>query len=263
MMRARCHLLAWLCLCSLHGLAAAQEPPDPQPAAPDTQELKACLRIGFGAGWRGIEVPSEQGLQKLDSESFPALDLGVQGSVALSPVFSLGIETRYQTSLGLQAEETPAGGVPKSTSLRSHHARFGIVPGFRFAESPAAVSLDVLLGWEIRGLRSVTELSTPGYTLHGPLLRAELAIPLVLLFELRFAPEFFYIVHITEELRELGGFRGGGYGIGGELTLAVSATRWLGFELGYRESHSFAPTYWSQSFSDGERFVTLRSVVEY
>jgi hypothetical protein len=187
----------------------------------------------------------------------------VQGAVALTPAFSLGFAARYQTSLGLQAEETPAGGVSKTTSLRSHHVQVGIVPGLRFAESADAVTLDLLLGWEVRGLRAVVKLSTPGFTLHGPLLRAELAIPIARLFELRLAPELVYIAGVTQELRELGKFRGGGFGLGGELTLGVSATRWLGFELGYRESHISAPSFFSQAFSDRERFVTLRSILEY
>ncbi|HKP58426.1 MAG TPA: hypothetical protein VJV78_16990 [Polyangiales bacterium] len=258
-MRALAHILPCLLLCSV---VAAQESKHEAPSA-DADELRACLRAGMGVGWRGIELPSEQGLQKLDSDYFPALDVGVQGAVALTPAFSLGFEARYQTSLGLQAQETPAGGVEKSTPLRSNDAQFGIVPGLRFADSPDAVKLGILLGWEVRGLRSVVELSTPSYTLHGPLVRAELVIPIARVLELRLAPEFTYILSVSEDLRELAAFRGGGTGVGGELTLAITATPWLGFELGYREAHVWAPTYWSQSFTDGGRYVTLRSVLEY
>jgi hypothetical protein len=248
--------------------AQAQDEPESAAAAAadsgEAQRLLAAIQIGIGAGQRGVALTDARGgLQSLDTDYYPVLDLGLHGAVSLSSLFSLGLQLRYQTSLGLHAKETPTGRLGEDTSLRSHHVQFGVVPSFRFAESEDAATLQLLLGWAVRGLRSVTDVTIPAFTLHGPLLRAELEIPIGNFFAVRLAPELLAIVGVSSELRAQAGIDGGGYGLGGEFVIAVRAQPWLAFELSYRQARISLATHRPTAFTDTEQYVTLRSVFQY
>jgi hypothetical protein len=101
----------------------------------------------------------------------------------------------------------------------------------------------------------VTELPVESYALGGPLLRAELILPLGDPVRLRFGPEAQWIVLVDGSMREEGACCGG-IAIGGQGALEASVGPVFRVAFAYRESHAFVPFTWR--FKDVERFLTAR-----
>jgi hypothetical protein len=224
----------------------------------------AMLGFGMGVSDRSARLPTRLGERRLDTGLFPALDTSLSADAPFGSHGLLGAHFHYQTSVGLQAAESPPAGTGKASSLRAHHVEFGLTPGYRFTTSASSVSLRVFAGWALRGLRSVVESGLPPYTLHGPLLRPELRIPIADgALVLRFAPELLVITGVTAELRRLGSTSSSGLAFGGEAALDLRLHRIIYLVLTYRESRAALATLWSANLTDTERFATARVVLRY
>jgi len=190
--------------------------------------------------------------------------LFVSGDAVLGSQALLSVQARYQTSLGLTAEQTPPAGVPKRTSLRTHRLELGLSPGLRFGDSDASVSLRCFVGGSWRGLRPVVDLDIPPYTLSFFVLRPELRIPLAAgRVTLRFAPELSVVAGVTTELRRLGATARSGVAYGGEAAIEAALGQVVSLALSYREARVSLPTSWTARFSDAERFATLQVLLRY
>jgi hypothetical protein len=246
---------------------ASGESPDTVPTAPAEQSasaLTAALAAGAGIGQRWVQLPARRGVQRLDSGIFPALDLLVSIELAAGAHWSFGTQTHYQTSLGTDATTTPVNGALKQTSLRTHHLDLGLTAGVRFSDSDAGVSLRLFAGWAFRGLRPVVDIDIPGYSLHGPVLRPELRIPIADgAVVLNIAPELVVLAHLSSELAHAGSTAHAGLSFGGELSLDVRISRRLFASVAYRESHATVSSSWSSDFTDVERFGTARIGLRY
>lgn len=266
---ARLALLSGLLL-SAAPLAQAQEAPvdGPEPErGADTQgpqPFGVQLSAGAGLGQRDVWLPTQLGVRKLDTGMFPALDVLLAADGGLGARGLLGARFHYQTSVGSEAVETPAGGVEKRSTLRANRVEAGLTPGLRFGDSERSVSLRFFAGWSFRGLRSVVDMSIPNYTLHGPVLRPELRIPLAHgVLELRLAPEAQLIAGVTSEFRKAGATAGTGVAYAAELSVSARLSRVLLASLSYREAHALLSTPWSDKVSDVERFITAGAVLCY
>ncbi len=227
-------------------------------------KVSADFSAGFGVGNRTVTMPSSGGDRQLSTQLFPAFDIALGAEADIGEPFVFGGRARYQSSLGLVGEETAPASSGKITALRSHHLEFGVTPGVRFAHSSESVVLVLFAGWGVRGLRSVVDLSIPGYTMHGPVLRPELRIPLASgRVVLRFAPELLAVIAMTGGITAAADISGSGVALGGEVSVRVSATDWLAIDACYRESHATLATLWPTNFVDIERFATVRAVLQY
>jgi hypothetical protein len=241
---------------------AARIEPEPEPAP--MRALRAWLGVGTGIGQRSVRLPTRSGERQLDAGPFPALEVLLRVDAALGSSWRLGAAAHYQTSVAEVIASTPAAGVEKQTSLRTHHVEVGLTPGLRFGTSDASVSLRLFAGWAWRGLRSVANIDIPRYTLDGVVLRPEFSIPLgtdrVIL---SLAPELLAIVDMTPELRQVGATSHTGLAWAGEAALAVKASRLVGIGLRYRESRATVHSAWSTAMTDNERFVTVQWLLQY
>lgn len=247
--------------------AAAPEPvTDSDAASADAADSGLVAALGFGAGvsGRSVRLPTQLGERRLDTGLGPGLDLSLSGEAPLGSHWLLGALFRYQTSLGLQGKQTPPAGTSQQSSLRTHHVELGLTPGVRFGRSASSASLRLFAGWAVRGLRAVVDVGLPPYTLHGPVLRPELRIPIAGgAVTARLAPELLVIAGVTGELRHLGSTASAGLGIGGEAALDIRLTENVDLVLSYRESRATIATSWSADFLDNERFATARVVLHY
>jgi hypothetical protein len=239
------------------------------PATPRVDDaparMAAAVTLGPGIGSRSVRTPTASGDRSLATGFFPALDLGLGAEFSLSPQAAIDVTVHYQTSIGLHASETELGtGVEKRTSLRSHHLDVGVSPAYRFTASPAGVLLGVFAGWGFRGLRSIVDISIPAYTLHGPVFRPEIRIPIAgNALVLRVAPELMLIVEVSGELRELGNTAASGLSLGGEASLDIRLVALIHLTLAYRESRARLATAWGDALTDDERFGTVSLVLNY
>ena len=245
------------------------EPPPSEAAVVDStaaaaRSISARLGVGAGFGQRSVRLPTRAGDRALAAGIFPALDLLLSGDALLGSHGLLSIRARYQTSLGLTAEQTPPGGVAKRTSLRTHRLELGGSPGFRFAATEDSASLRLFLGWSWRGLRSVLDFDIPPYTLSAFVIRPELRVSLAGgRVVLRFEPELMIVAAVTTELRHLGATAGSGLAFGGEAALEVALGQLVQLALSYRESRATVSSAWAGSFTDIERFATLQVLLRY
>lgn len=233
-------------------------------ATDDGATFEGALSAGGGAGVREVRVPTTGGERRLESSLFPALDLGVRADARAGEHLLLGARFRYRTSVGLRAEETPDLGATRRTPLRSHHVELAALTGLRFTPSRDAVMLGLLAGWMIRGLRALVDTTLPPYTLHGPVFRLELRLPIAAdRVQLRLAPELFVPISAGDELREVVVLDGPGLALGGEASVGVRLGDAFSVEVCYRESHASVPAAAGGSFTDSERFGTVQAVLRY
>jgi hypothetical protein len=251
--------------------SAAEEPepdvletpsiPEPaEPAADGGERLRLRIAPAGGAGARHLELPTRPGTRELDTGLIAALGVGVSVRGMLGSQWLLAAEAQYRTLVGLKAGLVSS----QDTSVRSHSLGLAIGPGYRFGER-GSVELRFMLGWALRGLRPVTELSLPSVSFHGPLLRPELHIPLAgELITIRIAPELIFPLGISTTLPTgASGFAQSGLGIGGELSLDVRLAEPLYLGIEYRESRVHVATSWGADLFDLERFATARVVLQY
>jgi hypothetical protein len=248
--------------------AAEEEPafdqdPTPEPAEPAAESgerLRLRIAPAGGAGARHLELPTRPGTHVLDTGLIAALGVGVSLRGMLGSHWLLASEGEYRTLVGLKA----GVGSSQDTSVRSHSLGLAIGPGYRFGER-GSVELRFMLGWALRGVRPVTELTLPSVSFHGPLLRPELHIPIAgELITLRIAPELILPLGISTTLPTgSSGFAQSGLGIGGELSLDVRVAEPLYIGVEYRESRVHVATSWGADLFDLERFATARVVLQY
>jgi hypothetical protein len=100
--------------------------------------------------------------------------------------------------------------------------------------------------------------------LNGPVFRPELRIPLADgAIVLRFAPELFVIVDMTQQLRDLGSIMGGGLALGAEVACEIRLHPLALLAVSYRESRAATATAWSATMTDTERFVIAHAGLRY
>jgi hypothetical protein len=223
---------------------------------PDAPEFQAAFGLSAGATTRAIEYVAAQGTRRLDTGLIPALGMRVQGQLQRE-YLQLTAAVTYQTSLhGIAVQHTSD---PYSqalhTPLRSQRFEAGILPAVRFNTSADSTSLGLFIGYSLRAFSSVAELGVPRYTLHGPVLRLELELPLFARLRLRLAPEAVAIVSMTHTLQEAAASTPIFAAIGGEVSLRFAVADWLEATVMYRESRVQAGGRSVRGFSDRERFV--------
>jgi hypothetical protein len=233
-----------------------QTPASVQPAAP---LLRVEPFLGLGFGTRAFERPTTLAGQRLPTAFFPAVELGLRVVAWPERRFSLAVLVRYQSSVGLKVEERPPFALPNEISVRAERGELSAAPTYRFGETKTAPSLAFPLGIGVRTLwPAVHESMTPGYSLIGPMLRAELNLPLGDLLLLRFGPELQWIVAMDRQLHR-NGVANQGAAMGGEAMAQVALGPTFALALCYRESHAVASSInGGPIFNDIERFLTLR-----
>jgi hypothetical protein len=268
----------WLVLCSLMSpslcapLAQAQGADETDaeasyPAASSESQVPAqptlqwLLQAGAGVTQRALDLTSAQGRITLGAGGFPAVDVRGSMRLALQHWF-VRFRVGYQTSLGMHASEQlriPAAG-PASTAVRSHRFEGGIAPGLWLGAGPGSAALSVYMAYGLRALSTVTPLLIPRFTMHGPLLRVELEVPLVAhLLWLQIGPEAHLILSITDDLRRIGHLDGPGVAYGGEAGLHMRLGSRTALRLHYRESHAHVAGSGLRhdGFLDLERYMML------
>lgn len=238
-------------------------PVTPTETTSDTSQDQPTLQVepflGGGLATRAFERPTPIGAQRMKTTVVPALDTGLRVTAWPNAAFSLSVLLHYQTSLGMSTREAPPFALDNEVSVRSEHVELSAAPTIRLGDDPGALALAFPLGFSLRTFwPEVHKLMTPGYSLGGPLVRAELVVPVRDLLVLRLGPEFQWIVMVDRVLTA-DGMASQAVAIGGEATLALRLSPWFALQLHYRESHALAPNdvAGGQSFSDVERYLTL------
>lgn len=260
------HLFAsvvWLLAASFEARAAAQvdsTSTEPIPAEPSASGAYASVAAGSGIGERSLAIPSRRSDRRLSTGVFPAIEVGMQGEIAVRR-WLIGAAASYHTAVGLQAAAIAprAGNSVDGAQLRSNSLTFGVVPGYRFGRKYESVALRVLVGWAFRSLHTVVDLETPSYSLHGFDLRPELTVPLDHgLIVLRLAPELQLIAGASRALVEVTRAALPGVAFGGEASIQVRLFEGLYAAISYRESYAMLSTAWGSYVRDSERFVTVQ-----
>lgn len=217
--------------------------------------LTVWLSVGTGATQRAIAFAGADGAGRLETAMVPAIDLQVRGRLSLGTAF-VGLSLRYQTSLWADSVQGGQPSAGSASSIRSHRAEGGIVPGVRFGSGEDAVSLSALMGYGVRAFASVVPMRVPSFSLHGPLVRLQVEIPIAGLLCLRLEPEG-QLILAGAELSRLASLRGPGIAIGGQASLGLVVQAFLRLEASYRESHIRLDSYGSEALSDVERYLLL------
>jgi len=228
-------------------------------AGPAAVEVGASL--GAGIGTRSFLRPTKLGAQRLNDVLFPAADVGLSVDVWPRDSFSLGFLLRYQSSLGLEITEHPEFALPTALDARAERLEVTVAPTFALGDGPNSLALAFPLGFGMRTFwPEANEYRTPGYSLAGPQLRAELRIPFSDSFGLRLGPELLWALALDDSLTSQG-VDSQAIAIGGEAALHIQLGAVIGIELCYRESHAFASTSITTAlFEDVERFAVARLV---
>lgn len=220
--------------------------------------LRAFLRAGFGVGMRDVEWTRDGATERVELGAFPAVDLGVAFAFRLSDSLSLVPAVAYQTSLFFQEVEEPRMSAPsEKIGVRSH--RFAGTVGLEIRlGGEGSATITPALGVGVRNLRpEVHHLSTPAYSLAGPLAALGIRVPAGDRFAFSITPEVQYIF-VGKGLRERD-VEDSGLSLGGELGMSFELTPAFGLELAYREAHALL-TAIDGDAGDVERFITFRAV---
>lgn len=231
--------------------AAAQEA--------ENESVTLTLAAAAGTTQRAIDFESTTGPYRLDTGWVPALGIKLKLATVVDPLL-LALSVHYETSLnavGAQYSPDPDS-APGSTPIRSHRFEGGATAAVRFGKRDSGAFLGLFAGYGLRALGSVAELLVPRFTLHGPLLRLELKVPLVAgLLWLRLAPEAQLLPFMTEALTEIAATDGHGYAIGGQASLGLELWERYALRLEYREVHAVAHSSQRDAFTDVERYLML------
>ena len=247
------------------GAQAEEEAPITNAATASDDDLPtASIDVGFGATQRHIGFGTSEGNATLDTGLVPALQVALNARFGRGTF--LGVSLVYQSSIfavGDQRSPDPLG-PSLSTTIQSHRVSAGLIPGLRLGSADDSATLGLFVGYGIRALSSVIELTTPRFSLHGPVFRLEFELPLLgATVVLRLAPELHVIVGQTPALRRLARTQSPGLAIGGEVGLrAYLGSAWA-IGVSYRESHAGASSAWSTAFEDIERFAILSAIWRY
>lgn len=235
---------------------APQTPPTPTNTRPSPL---AFLLAGGGVTSRTLRVPANDGPRNLAIGLAPALSIRVAARIQNAARF-LSLRLSYQTSLGVHASETipDASILPSATHVRSHRFEGGLAPGLFFSQARDSVALSMFVGYGLRALASVAELRIPRFTLHGPVARLELDVPLLAgRLSVRLAPEVQLLVGMTQQLRALAGLGTTAFAIGGEASVRLQLGSPVAARLCYREAHARSAGLEGRAFDDIERYVML------
>jgi hypothetical protein len=238
--------------------SSSDAPASPPPAVP---VLRLTVFAGGGLGTRSMQRRvSTGGVQRLAESVFPAADIGLHVRIWPEEEFSLDVLARYETSLGWSVEETPPFALGDEQDVRAERAELSVGPSFRLGASPNSAALTFPVGLMLRTLwPELQDQLTPGYSLVGAHLRAELSIGLGEALRVRLGPEVQWIFAIDRAILDAG-ITAMGIAVGGEAVLQIPLGRNLALEFAYRESHAFAPREGETGriFKDVERFATAR-----
>jgi hypothetical protein len=208
-------------------------------AEPEERELLVQASAGLGMGSYGFSRPSELGEQRLPDAVFPAAAVALAVEGWPDAPFSLTGLLRYQTSLGLRVQEHPPFALPNELSARSGFGELSLAPTFRLESGKTnreAIRLAVPVGLSLRSFwPDVRELLTPGYSLVGPFVRAQVILPIHASFRLRAGPELQAILVLDEHMKKAG-LQGQGLALGAEIAAALGPVGPFSLELGYRLS---------------------------
>jgi hypothetical protein len=227
--------------------AGAVEPP-----------VRLRVHAGLGLGMRAAEWPRDGERQRVELGAFAAYDLGLGLAFALTDSLALVPTLAYQSALAYQKVQEPRVGAPADEAFVRAH-RFAAVLGLALRlGGPGSLTITPALGFGVRNLRpEVHHLSTPAYSLSGPLVQLGVRLPLGERLALQLVPEAQWLL-VGEGLRERG-VEGSGVGLGGEATFGFELYSALMLELAYRQAHALLSGA-NASASDVERFFTLRAV---
>jgi hypothetical protein len=236
-------------------------------ASPTRAQLTpfASLLAGGGVTSRTIRVPAGDGPRALATGLVPALAVRVYGRLQDASRF-LGLRLSYQTSLGVHAAQTvpDLSLIASETHIRSHRFEAGLVPGMFLGDSPNSAALSLFVGYGLRALASVAEIRVPRFTLHGPLARIEVELPLIAgRLSLRFAPELQVVVGMTQQLRAAAGLGSTALAFGGEASARLQLAGPFAARLCYREAHARSTGHEGHVFEDIERYLTLELSFRY
>lgn len=224
------------------------------------RSIEAFIRAGIGIGTRDVEWTQDGETQRVEMGAFPAVDLGLSFAFRLSDTVALVPALAYQSSLAFhEVEEARMGAPSDKVGVRAH--RFAGVLGLeiRFGSDPTDASITPAVGVGIRNLRpEVHHLSTPAYSLAGPLLQIGIHVPLSEAVAIRVVPEA-QLLFVGEGLRERG-VEDSGLELGAEAVLAVQVLDPIALELAFREAHALLSSVEGGDAGDVERFVTIRGV---
>lgn len=236
------------------------EPAQDATAAPAETDsgLTAQLAVGAGLTQRSLTVPSNEGTRTLDPGLTPALHLGLSGRYR-SERRNIGLHLTYQSSAHARTRDAVGDGslVPSEAAIRSHRFEAGVMPGLFLSAADDAASIALFAGYAVRAFGSVEVLRIPRFSLHGPVLRVELRIPILPWLALRASPEGQLVLGISQELRALSGLPRTLLGFGGEVALEVRVHHGWVAALLYREAHLVAHGIESRTFTDAERYIVL------
>jgi hypothetical protein len=233
----------------------------PASPAPALRVLRLTVFAGAGMGTRSMQrrLPAG-GVQRLETSAFPAADIGIHVRIWPEEEFSLDVLARYESSIGWTVEETPPFALGDVQDVRAERAELSVGPSFRLGASPNSAAVTFPVGLMLRTLwPELHDQLTPGYSLVGAHLRAELSLGFGEALRVRLGPEVQWIFAIDRAILDAG-ITAMGIAVGGEAVLQIPLGRRLALEFAYRESHAFAPREGGTGriFKDIERFATAR-----
>ena len=257
---------AVFCLCALMSAALSGWLPDlahaqaaPPPPAAERPQLSAYLGVGAGVSMRELEVPSFEGPRNLSSGIMPAVQLSLLGRWG-DQTQHLAAHMRYQSSVHARVSDQIGDQttLPSAVSIRSHAFEAGLQPGLALSHASRPAELDLLLGYAVRAFSTVEVLRIPAFSVHGPLLRAQLRLPLSSWLTLSLAPEAQLVLGMSRALRELAGLPRSTWGLGAEAALDLNIHSAWTAGLYFRESHVRALSSEGKRWQDVERYVLVR-----
>ncbi len=261
-------MLALFALSAASSVARAQVTQTTQAAAPTALPTPENVQVealaGFGFGTRAFERPTPTGKQRLDTVPFAAVDVGLRVLAWPTQRYSLEALLTYRSSVGLVIKEQPLFALPNDVGVRVSHTELSVAPMYRLWPNASSPRIALPMGLSLHSFWPETHvLQTPGFSLLGPHVRAELIAPLGPLVTLRVGPEVQWILVIDRAVRR-DGIHGQGVGLGLEASIALQLVTHFGVELSYRQAHAIAEGRDRRpDFSDTERFATLRLVGRY
>jgi hypothetical protein len=230
------------------------EPPEETPAP--SRGVALQVGAGLGVGSLSFTRPIPEGVQRLPQTPFAAAELFVRVHIAPKATLSLQTLVAYQSSLGLALRSEPLFGLPEEVPVRSQRLELSVAPVLRLADSASAVTLAFPLGFAFRSVSpEAHQYRVLAHAFGGPLLRAELSVPLTELIRLRGGPELEWIVMIDPSLRrEKVCCQGVAWG--GHAAVEARVGEIFSVALAYRESRAAIPVI--ARFEEVERLLTAR-----
>jgi len=231
--------------------------PDQEAADAAPRSIRAVIRMGMGIGMRDVEWTLDGETQSVAMGAFPAVDLGLAFAFRLNDTLSFVPALSYQSSLFFhEVEETRTAAPSEKVGVRAHRFAATLGLAIRLGGDKSA-SITPALGLGVRNLRpEAHHLSTPAFSLAGPLLQLGVHLPITDVLSLQLVPEAQYLF-VGEGLRERD-VESNGLSLGGELAIAYEIIAPLALELAYRESHALLSAVDGDA-GDVERFVTFRA----